>query len=47
MKKINRIPQWMPTKEQREFLEEKAKTHGTITGYIRSLIGKEMDKGKR
>lgn len=42
--KLVRVPQWEPTKEQREFLLEMAKTHGTVTGYIRSLVSEAMKK---
>lgn len=42
--KVKMVPQWTPTKEQREWLDEKAKTHGTVTGVIRGLISDAMKK---
>lgn len=46
--KLVRVPQWEPTEEQRKFLLEMAKTHGTVTGYIRSLVSEAMSKeGKK
>lgn len=41
---IKIIPQWKPTEEQSKFLQEKKKQYGTVTGYIKSLIAKEMEK---
>jgi hypothetical protein len=44
--KPNKIPQWQPTKEQREFLDKKASEYGTITGYIKGLVNREMKKDR-
>ena len=39
------IPQWQPTKKQRDHLETMANEEGgTITGYIKKLVNADMRK---
>lgn len=50
MKKPKLIPQWEPTQEVRDYLEEAVKNSNsvrTITGYIKQLVVADMDKNKR
>ena len=48
MSKPKLIPQWQPTKEVREYLEKASEENGmTLTGYIKSLVMKDMKRGKR
>lgn len=41
--KISVIPQWMPTRQQREHIETSAKKLGvSITGYIKQLVNADI-----
>lgn len=42
--KIKMVPQWAPTKEQREWLDKESSKHGTITGLMRYLVNQAMSK---
>ena len=50
MSKPKLIPQWQPTQEVREYLEDATKNNNsvsTITGYIKLLVVADMEKNKR